>query len=122
MSKKVVYANSEEKRTRRMEIAAKYQMTKNIRNYMFIALFIGIISIAITWWGFSDFQDSFFANIDEGTRNTIGWIGTILAVIGVTLSAFLYYVFRNAKKHVLGLIDFYDTKFPSSKYDGTRFK
>ena len=112
---------SEEKRLRRLEIAAKYQMTKNIRGYMMIALIIMVIASFFTWWGFSGFVDPILKDVAEQTRSIVAWIGIVVAILSLVVSCLMYFGYGNAKKHVLALIHLYNEQYPNSKYDGDKF-
>ena len=103
---------------RRLEIAAKYKMTKNIRSYMFITATLLLITIVLVLWSFAGLHDSFLSNIAENQRMTIGWISLVSGLVFVVLTLLLFSAFRNAKKHVSTLIENYDKKYPQAKYDG----
>ena len=106
----------DERHARRMEIAAKFQMTKNIRGYFIFAVIIFGVAAVFTWWGFSGFKDSILDKISTDTRQIIAWIALVIAIIGLVFSILFFIGYRNAKKHVLSLIDAYDKRFPNAKY------
>ena len=105
-----------------MEIAAKYQMTKNIRSYMFFTLGLLGLSILVIWWAKSGQADRFLGEISVNSRETIFWSAVITATLSFLVSAFLFYIWGNAKKHVLKLIELYDKKFPNAKFQWERSK
>lgn len=116
--KNIAIERNQEKHNRRMEIATKYQMTKNIRSYMIFMFVLFVIGAVFAWWGFLNIQDPFIKNVSNQSREIIAWIGLVIGSLGLILTVFLFYVMNNARKYVLQLINIYDQKYPNSKYDG----
>jgi len=109
------------KHTKKMEIAAKYQMTKNIQGYLMLVMVLLVACGTFGWWGFSNFQDPVLKNIDPNTRQLIAWIASVSGVILLAISGFLIFVIRNARNHIKMLIGEFDKTYPTAKYDGAKF-
>jgi hypothetical protein len=106
----------EEKHSRKMEIAAKYQMTKNIQGYLLLVMILLVLSVSIGWWAFGNFNDPLLSGIGAETKSILGWVAVVVGTISLLASGLLVWVIRNARKHVKMLIADFDKRYPNSKY------
>ncbi|MGB4984581.1 MAG: hypothetical protein WBO70_02265 [Erysipelotrichaceae bacterium] len=91
------------------EILMKNTMTDKIKTWWKISLLLFVLTLTLTIWGFFNIQDPIL-KVSDSTRNIIKWISLIVCVPSGVFGGLTYFSYRNAKKHILGLINKLDAK------------